>query len=112
MQKICLGYGTDVNGIAAYPLRTTLGKEFLLQGVVWCEPLLSYFIRFWLCAARVDVFYRGGITEEKANFVNGVQGVLQLCVAIDAEIGRYEAKSIGALQALSQVVGDGVGPII
>ena len=112
MQKVCLGNGSDVNGVAAYPFGAALGKEFLLQRMVGDETLFGHVERLWLCTARVDVFYRGGITEEKAHFINSVQSVLQLCVAIDAEIGRYEAESLGALQILSQVIGDGVGPII
>ena len=57
MQEICLGDGTDANGVAAYPFGAALGKEFLLQRIVGNETLFGYVERLWLRAARVDVFY-------------------------------------------------------
>ena len=89
-----------------YPFSATLGQKFLIQRVSGTETSFCYFERLWLCFARVYFIHRRRIPIKEAHFGDTVQGILQLFIAVDAEIGRYESEDIAPIQIASQVVGD------
>ena len=112
MQKIRQGDGTDANGVAAHPFSAPLGQKFLIQRVSGAETSFGYVERLWLCFARVYVIHRRRVPVKEAHFVDTVEGILQLFIAVNAEIGRYQSEYIASLQIASQVVSDSMCAVI
>ena len=89
-----------------------LARAFCCKRVVGFQPALGELKGLGFVGAGVQVIYRGGVSEQKADAAHAVQFLGQQLVAVDGEVGRGQAECVGIAQVAPQMVGNGGSPVV
>ena len=112
VQKVGLPDRADTDVMARYPLGARLGKVFLLEDAIGAETVFGHGEGLRFLFPGVQFANGSRVSEEEADVVNLVQGILQGFVAIYAEVGGHNAENLGGGEVLLEVIDKPAGAVV